>query len=72
MTRIHVELLEEGVEVYRSVEATEIAASVFRIESPRTSPDEIWRFPSRAVVRCRRTRFSGGEEGLLAVERLEG
>ena len=70
-TEIFVELLGEAVEVYRPVQAALVSEGVFRIESKKTDPDEVWRFPPGSVVRCRNTSFSGGEACLLAYELVE-
>jgi hypothetical protein len=69
---IYVELLGEGVEAYRPVQATQLPDGTCRIESPHNDPDEIWRFPSGSVVRCRPTRFANDKTGLLAVELVGG
>jgi hypothetical protein len=68
LTEIFVELLEEGVEVYRPVEAMSLGGDLYRIESLQSDPSEVWRFATGSVVRCRPTRFDGGYLGLLAIE----
>jgi len=67
-TEIFVELMEEGVEVYRPVQATSLGGGLYRIESLQSDQSEVWRFATGSVVRCRPTRFDGGEVGLLAIE----
>jgi hypothetical protein len=63
---IYVELLDEGVDVWRPVEATVEADGAFRLpdHAPR---DEAWRFPPGSVVRCERKLLSDGDQ-LVASE----
>jgi hypothetical protein len=66
---IYVELLGEGVDVWRPVEATIEADGTFRL--PDQAPtDEAWRFPPGSVVWCQRKMLSGGEA--LVASRLVG
>lgn len=69
---IYVELLKEGVEVYRPVQAKQLPDGTCRIESPNNDLDEIWRFPPGSVVRCQPTRFRDGKTGLVAIELVGG
>lgn len=71
LTQIFVELLEEGVEVYRPVQATSLGGELYRIESLQSDPSEVWRFATGSVVRCRPTRFDAGHVRLLAIESPE-
>jgi hypothetical protein len=62
---IYVALLEEGVDVWRPVEA-EREGEFFRIVSSR--PDtERWAFPSGSLVRCEQRDLADGP-ALVAVE----
>jgi hypothetical protein len=48
---VHVELLDEDVEVWRPVEAEQVAEGLFRL--PGSSPeDELWAFPPGSLVVC--------------------
>jgi hypothetical protein len=66
---IYVALLDEGVDVWRPVEAEELRDSVYRIisENPNAE-DERWEFPPRAIVRCEWRALSEGP-CLVAVAR---
>lgn len=65
---IYVELVGEGVDVWRPVEATIEAGGTFRL--PDEAPeDETWRFPPGGLVRCELKRLSDGE-ALVASELL--
>jgi hypothetical protein len=66
---IYVELLDEGVDVWRPVEATVEANATFRLPD-QASGDEAWRFPPGSLVRCQRTLLSDGER-LVASELVE-
>ena len=70
MTTIYVYLKDEGVDVWRPVEAAFLRDDVYRIVSVNAVPDdEEWEFGSGELVRCERRVLSGGE-CLVAVERL--
>ena len=63
---IYVELLDEGVDVWRPVEARVEADGAFRL--PDQAPmDEALRLPPGSVVQCRRKLLSDGE-ALVASE----
>jgi hypothetical protein len=63
---IHVGLLDEGIDVWRPVEATEQASGTFRL--PDKAPDgEAWRFPPGSVVRCELRKLADGDT-LVAIE----
>lgn len=63
---IYVELLDEGVTVYRPVEATADPDGIFRL--PATAPaDEHWRFEPGSRVVCERQNVGGDEPELLAI-----
>lgn len=56
---IYVELLDEGVEVWRPVDARVEAGAVFRLPDT-AAPDEHWRFPPGSRVRCEWRELSDG------------
>lgn len=63
-------LLNEGVEVWRPVEAIEVGDGIFQIVSENPDPtDEEWEFTTGDIVRCALKSFSDGS-GLVAVERV--
>ena len=63
---IYVELLDEAVTVYRSVEATPDRDGVFRL--PATAPgDEHWSFEPGSRVICEREDVGGEESQLVAL-----
>ena len=68
---VYVQLLDEGVEVFRAVQGAAVGDRLFRIESRQSDSDEVWRFPAGSIVRCETTRFADGRFGLLAVELIE-
>jgi len=49
---VFVRLLDEGVDVWRPVEADLVADGTFRLASMDPPPDESWEFPPGAIVRC--------------------
>lgn len=69
---IYVALLNEGVDVWRPVQARPLGHGLFRIVGVDADvSDECWQFPAGAVVRCEDRVFSEGEVRLTAVERRE-
>jgi hypothetical protein len=59
---IYVQLLDEDVECWRPVEASNEGYGRYRIVSPNPDPDiERWPFASGALVTCERRRLSDGE-----------
>jgi hypothetical protein len=65
---IYIALKDEGVDVWRPVEASVLGDSLFQILSARDSETEHWQFPSGAIVRCAERSFEDGETGLAAIE----
>jgi len=63
---IYVGLIDEGVDVWRPVEATADVDGTFRL--PDHTP-EVWRFPPGSVVRCELRELAGGD-ALVAVEMI--
>jgi hypothetical protein len=69
MPVIFVCLLDEGVDVWRPVDAEIVAPDWYRILSENENPDdEHWQFGIGDVVRCERRRLPDGE-CLVAVAR---
>jgi hypothetical protein len=72
LTTIYVALLDEGVDVWRPVQARMIGSDRYRILGIDADvSDEKWQFPPGAVVRCEPKRFSSGEVGTIAVARVD-
>jgi len=66
MAIIYMPLLNEGVDVWRPVEATRLSADTYRVEG-EIPDDEEWAFAPGVVVRCQRQTFSEGEVGVAAI-----
>jgi len=67
---IYIELMDEGVEVWRPVTAERRQDGLFRILSEPPDETEAWKFPQGSVVRCEEKTFSGGKKGLVARARI--
>lgn len=68
---IYVYLENEHVAVWRPVRAEHLQGEAYRIVSTNEDPEtEVWQFQTNDIVRCETKRFSEGEPGLVAVERL--
>ena len=64
MATIHVELLDEGVECWRPVEAERLNDGTYRITD--SCPDgETWAFARGDVVRCRQQSTARDSDGVL-------
>jgi hypothetical protein len=59
MTTVHIPLLDEGTDVWRTASAEHIHDDVFRIVGV-APPDERWKYTPGEVVRCRQQQLSGG------------
>ena len=71
LIQIYVYLPDEAVDVWRPVEAERVDEDSYRIVSENPDPDdERWEFSTGEIVRCVPKVFSGGERGLVAVERV--
>ena len=71
MTEIFVFMPEEGVDVWRPVDAEAVGPCLFRIVSPDPDPeDEVWEFKSGDVVRCEERALAGGRR-LVAVSKRD-
>ena len=63
---VYIELLGEGVDVWRPLQAEPESPAIFRL--PPTAPSgETWRFPPGSRVLCETRQLSGGP-ALVAVE----
>ncbi len=72
-SQIYVALLDEGVDVWRPVQAVCEHGDCYRIISSNPDPeDESWQFLEGDVVRCRSRTFTGGEIGLVAYAKARG
>jgi hypothetical protein len=62
-----VELRDDGVDVWRPVDAERLADGSYRIVTENPDPeDEHWAFPTGSIVRCEERTFDG-EARLVAV-----
>jgi hypothetical protein len=66
MATIYVALREEGVDVWRPVEASHEGESIYRIDDAPTPDSEAWEFPPGSRVRCELRELSDGS-ALVAV-----
>ena len=68
---VYVELLDEGVRVWRPVPAHRVDEETYVLLRPEDydGDDETWQFPPGSVVRCANRRIRDGEI-LAAVERV--
>jgi hypothetical protein len=71
---IYIQLLDEGVDVWRPTEGEMIADMVFKVlPTENYDPeDEHWEFPPGTIVRCEKQILYGREahEELVAVEKV--
>ena len=68
---IYVFMPEEGVDVWRPVDAELVSPGVYRITSPDPDAEvEVWEFRSGDVVRCELRRLDDGEQ-LVAVAKAD-
>lgn len=65
---IHVYLLDEGIDVWRPVQAHHLGGDRYQITSVNAAPDdEHWQFSTGDIVRCSKRALSGGP-ALVAIE----
>jgi len=70
--QIYVALLDEGVDVWRPVDAIAKEGGIYQIISENEVPDdEQWEFATGDLVRCVEKQFSEGPSGLVAVAKVE-
>jgi hypothetical protein len=67
VANIHVELLDEGTQVWRPAKARRLANDLYQLLGP-VPEDEVWAFQPGDVVRCRRQTFADGTAGPVAYE----
>ena len=70
MTIVYVELLDEGVDVWRPVDATHVGGGSYRLNSP-VPEDEHWAFQPGEVVECRWRGLSEGKRELVAITKAD-
>ena len=72
ITKIHIRLLNEGVETVKRVEAEKIADNLYRLLQPLDydALDEEWEFLPGSIVRCEKVSERWAEPLLLATERM--
>lgn len=66
MAIIYMQLLNEGTDVWRPVEATHLSGDLYRVDESIPANEE-WVFPQGAIVRCERTSVKEGLSDLTAV-----
>lgn len=66
MVTIYMPLLDEGMEVWRPVDATALKRDNYKVEG-QMDEGELWAFTPGTVVRCEWKVFNNGEAGLIAV-----
>ena len=75
---IYVRLLDEGVDVWRPVDAEEISEGVYQLVGTQDSSLETWEFDTGSIVRVEKQSLVGGVDGgtiekgptLVAVEMI--
>jgi len=68
--QIYVALLEEGVDVWRPVEAQRVSEDLYTL-SGAIPEGQVWEFRPGGVVRCRERMFSDGKTGLVRSSECE-
>jgi hypothetical protein len=68
-TTIYVELLGEGTDCWRPVEAEHLGADLYRITG-ETPEDEVWSFSTGDTVKCKTQAFQTNGSGLVASEKI--
>jgi hypothetical protein len=66
MATIYVALKDEGVDVWRPVEASDEGGGIYRISEAPMPDSETWEFPPGSRVRCERHELGDGS-ALVAV-----
>jgi len=68
---IFVALLDEGLDVWRPVQARPLDRGQFRIIGVEADTrEETWQFPAGSVVKCEKKQFADGTRGMTAVEQV--
>ena len=60
MATIYLALKDEGVDVWRPVEATDQGGGIYRISDAPIPDREMWEFAPGSPVRCERRQLSDG------------
>ena len=60
MATSYMPLLDEGIDVWRPIEAMALTGDTYRVEG-QVPEDETWAFNPGAAVRCEWKTLSGGE-----------
>ena len=71
LTKIYVYLLNEGVDVWRPVDAEKVENDLYRLVGSPPDETEHWEFPTGSVVRAEIRSLSEGPT-LVAVELIAG
>ena len=67
--QIYVALLDEGVDVWRPIDAILVRDDVYQLSDSLSIPEgEHWQFAPGTLVRCKPKAFSAGIVGLVACE----
>ncbi len=69
-TTIYVELLSEGTQVWRPVEAIELRSNTFVLLSSDDAATEEWPFKPGEIVSCESRVFADGSSGLVATVKI--
>ena len=68
---VYMPLLDEGVNVWRPVEAIQRLDGYYKITSHNDDPeDENWAFSTGDIVRCETKKFDNGEKHLVIKEKV--
>jgi len=71
VAQIYMPLLDEGVPVWRPVEALQVRDDIYRVVSADSGfPSEQWQFSTGSLVRCKSHTFADGVIGLAAYEQI--
>lgn len=68
---IFVALMDEGVDVWRPVQARSLGGGLYRIiGADGDTSDETWQFPAGAIVQCEDKQFANGRSEMTAVAQV--
>ncbi len=67
---IFIKLLDEGVDVWRPVDAENVGGGEYRVVG-QIPEDEEWEFRPGDVVRCQNRDFADGKTGPVAFTRVQ-
>lgn len=67
MATVYVALRDEGVDVWRPVDAEQLTESIYRLADEPPVKGEVWQFAPGSTVRCELRELSDGL-ALVAVE----